>query len=250
MNSTIPTLKLGEMTNEELAEWFGIKVPSFKNSKNKKLEILKDFCDFVITKRGTVVIKTIYIPVYLKKKDRAYPIAYDNFNKYHKSIDTSRNIANRIIMGENVEGISEESFYCYVLTAKKQRYGKCGDLDPAEDGWSYYAIVKQVGEDEYGMPLYEPLTEEEKEIKDRIIQETYGSKAQIQAIAQVVSQLENKEITEECAGSKCIEILQKKNLASFGAMLDRIAKEIGAKRVVRATIFQKKLQLCDNTFTF
>ena len=36
-------LKLGIMTNKELAEWFGMKEHSFRTAKQKKLEELKEY---------------------------------------------------------------------------------------------------------------------------------------------------------------------------------------------------------------
>ena len=37
---------MGKMTNQELADWFGIKIGSFKAKKKIKLEELKDYADF------------------------------------------------------------------------------------------------------------------------------------------------------------------------------------------------------------
>ena len=49
-------LKIGTMTNIELAEWFGISLSTFKNGKKKKLEELKLFADFC-EEKGKINIK-------------------------------------------------------------------------------------------------------------------------------------------------------------------------------------------------
>ena len=52
-------LKLGQMTNQELADWFGIKLSSFKNSKKNKLKELESFAAFEANRNGAD-IKEIY----------------------------------------------------------------------------------------------------------------------------------------------------------------------------------------------
>lgn len=44
-------LTVGEISNKELADWFGIKEATFKNAKAKKLQELKYFADFYEEKR-------------------------------------------------------------------------------------------------------------------------------------------------------------------------------------------------------
>lgn len=54
-------LKLGFMSTKEVSEWFGLtNVKSFKNSMGKKLEILKNFCDFEKVYGGIDVKKIIF----------------------------------------------------------------------------------------------------------------------------------------------------------------------------------------------
>lgn len=56
-------------TNEELAEWFQIKPPSFTKTKRKKLEYLKYFADFEEVKRKIKIIK-VYEPNYINPRDK------------------------------------------------------------------------------------------------------------------------------------------------------------------------------------
>lgn len=39
-------LKLGKMTSQELSEWFGVKVRSFSNNRDRYFDKLKYFADF------------------------------------------------------------------------------------------------------------------------------------------------------------------------------------------------------------
>ena len=62
---------------KELAEWFGINYNSFRMSRDKKLEELKDYADFEIEYNATskrinsINVKKVYHNVYYKsyKKD-------------------------------------------------------------------------------------------------------------------------------------------------------------------------------------
>ena len=58
-------LKLGKMTTKELAEWFGISYGTFRNSKQKRFEELKEFCFFEEV-YGGVQINAIINPIYIK----------------------------------------------------------------------------------------------------------------------------------------------------------------------------------------
>lgn len=63
------------MDNKALAEWFGIKPDSIRsgNAKQKKLEELKEYCDFEINK-SRVIIKKVYEDTYVKSKSKIYKI--------------------------------------------------------------------------------------------------------------------------------------------------------------------------------
>lgn len=48
----IMELNIGYMSNEKLAEWFGIKPKTLRNTKRKRMEELKYFCSFEQVYRG------------------------------------------------------------------------------------------------------------------------------------------------------------------------------------------------------
>ena len=85
------------MTNAELAEWFGIKPNSFRNTKTQKLEELKRFAEFEVEKTKVRITK-IYKSTYVKKKSADYSIVKAEFTQvYNKSkIDTASNVSKKI----------------------------------------------------------------------------------------------------------------------------------------------------------
>ena len=142
-------LRVGLMTNSELAEWFGVKPASFRNHKPKKLEELKKYADFEL--KGTrIYIKKIYgSKVYIKRQD--YSIVREEFTQvYNKSkIDTASNVSKKIYNKRKDDlTIKESTTYEYTKAARNELYGKpfvgCG-----EKGVCRYIWAKQIGEGQY-----------------------------------------------------------------------------------------------------
>ena len=138
------------MTNAELAEWFGIKPNSFRNTKTQKLEELKRFAEFEVEKTKVRITK-IYKSVYVKKKSADYSIVKEEFTQvYNKSkIDTASNVSKKIYRKRKDDlTIKESTTYEYTKAARNELYGKpfvgCG-----ERGVCRYIWAKQIGEGQY-----------------------------------------------------------------------------------------------------
>ena len=138
------------MTNAELAEWFGIKPNSFRNTKTQKLEELKRFAEFEVEKTKVRITK-IYKSVYVKKKSADYSIVKEEFTQvYNKSkIDTASNVSKKIYnKRKNDLTIKESTTYEYTRAARNELYGKpfvgCG-----ERGVCRYIWAKQISEGQY-----------------------------------------------------------------------------------------------------
>ena len=85
-------LKLGVMTTQEIAEWFGLKPKSYLNHRAEKLNQLKEYAEFT-TEKGKINITKIIHPEYVKKSmNKNYTIVKDNFdNTWNPNgIDTSK----------------------------------------------------------------------------------------------------------------------------------------------------------------
>ena len=57
-----------KVSSSELADWFGIAYGTYRNQRKKKLEELKDFCDYEEV-YGGVIIKEVYFDEYYKYQD-------------------------------------------------------------------------------------------------------------------------------------------------------------------------------------
>ena len=143
-------LKLGYMTNAELAEWFGIKPNSFRNTKTQKLEELKNFAEFEVEKTKVRITK-IYRPVYVKKKSADYSIVKEEFTQVYNDskIDTASNVSKKIYNKRKSDlTIKESTTYEYTRVARNELYGKpfigCG-----EKGVCRYIWAKQIGDGQY-----------------------------------------------------------------------------------------------------
>lgn len=85
-------LRLGKITNIELAEWFGTTEKQISHKKKQFLDKLEDYCVFKPI-RGGIEIKIIIKPFYVKNKN--YQIAKDQFNNYwsETGLDTCTHVA-------------------------------------------------------------------------------------------------------------------------------------------------------------
>ena len=99
-------LKLGVMTNEELAEWFGVKLTSFKNTKRKKLEELKLFADFY-EEKGKVIVTEVYEPVYQKQQGKTKQMVISKIDQVwsEDGLDSCSRVGNKICELLEEEGI-------------------------------------------------------------------------------------------------------------------------------------------------
>ena len=184
-------LKLGYMTNAELAEWFGIKPNSFRNTKTQKLEELKRFAEFEVEKTKVRITK-IYKSVYVKKKSADYSIVKEEFTQvYNKSkIDTASNVSKKIYnKRKNDLTIKESTTYEYTRAARNELYGKpfvgCG-----ERGVCRYIWAKQIGDGQY-----ERFNETEQAIYKRLLVKYF--KGADEKTIFVRDMIKRGEITEE-----------------------------------------------------
>ena len=142
-------LRVGLMTNSELAEWFGVKPASFRNHKPKKLEELKKYADFEL-KGARIYIKEIYgSKVYIKRQD--YSIVKEEFTQvYNKSkIDTASNVSKKIYNKRKSDlTIKESTTYEYTREARNELYGK-PFIGKGKLGTCRYIWVKKLDEGKY-----------------------------------------------------------------------------------------------------
>ena len=228
-------LKLGIMTNAELADWFGVKPKTFANAKAKKLEELKEYAEFKES-RGKVEIVTIYYPVYIQKKSRNYEIVKEGFEKNlnPSGLDTLRRISCQICEDNPDLTIALNTAYCYTADYAKEAYGVTNSNICGTKGCRHYEFGKWVEGEEYPIAL----TEEENIIKQRLLKKYFGDTEEKQLL--VKNLISAGELTREAAWGYYERISNMDH--NYQAFLGELEHEIGHK-VVRATRFTKMTQL-------
>lgn len=184
----------GKKTNKELAEWFGITAGTFANTKKQRLEELKDFAEFHMEGIKVVIDKVIISEYtnqakqnYLKVKNKVNP----NWNK--NGLDSCTRVAKiiyeQLIKEDESFKLQNNTVYQYTRRSRNELYGKPFSSG-GEIGKCEYIWCKKINNN------YEFLTEEEKNIRDKLIKKYFGDATQKQLLVkQMVQEGELK--TEE-----------------------------------------------------
>lgn len=169
-------LHLGKMTSKELAEWFGISENTFKRKecKEKKLETLKKYAKYHLEgeTRKVVYIDEIYEDTYVAEEGSPAFLAVKELTSQNwdeSGYDTCSNVNDKIYPQVKSKGheIKKTTSYYYVCKGRSELYGSPLNHTGGSLGHCHYEWCKK---DKNGK--YQPLTEEEKEIK-RIISKKY-----------------------------------------------------------------------------
>lgn len=163
-------LKLGKMTQKELAEWFGITHNSFRtNPKTKanKLELLKTYADYHIEGRS-VVIDRIIIPEYSKAYHKIEELFESTWNA--NGIDSCARVGKQIYQTnkEVSSQIQLKTTQAYTGSIKRKWYGRNHMDEEGEKGISKYTWAKL----EKGEVV--PVSVEEAQIIKACSEEVYG----------------------------------------------------------------------------
>lgn len=230
-------LKLGKMTNKELAEWFGIQLGSFKSRKKSKLEELKAFAEFEEVYGGANIIKIIE-PVYSKKGSQSKQIIFDEFlNEWDKSgLDTVNNVTDKIYFKRGNElTVLKSTGYQYALEARNEYFGK-PYLDMGKLGKCMYVWCKKEVTDE-GVVVLTLFNEEEQAIKKELMTKYF--KTDEEKDVMLAEMVKAGEITKEQAYDKMAEMrgLNEEGFLGFKAALE---EALGAS-VVKGTVIEKNV---------
>lgn len=231
-------LKLGIMTNAELANWFGVTQGSFKATKAKKLEELKDFADFEEVK-GKVNIKEIYYDTYVKRGSKAYEIYKEEFDKEWSDtgIDSCSRVNTAILTKREADlKIKESTGYYYTRKTRNELYG-VPFMAPGIKGTCEYKWVKCVGE---GLDIkYIPLTPEEEKIKKDLHTKYFGDSSDKSVM--IKAMVMRGELTKEEAWD-AYENISNMTDNAFMNFLTELRTALGGCKLVHGTEIHKFIE--------
>lgn len=142
----IKQLKKGIMTNKELADWFRIKEKSFRDTRAKKLEILKEYAEFE-NLRGKVNILKIKKPIYTKGSENYKLIKEKTIEQWSSTgLDTCKLVAEKIKKNYKAKlTVSDTTLYSYTCNSKRELWGKA--FGEGEIGYCVYELCMEDGAD-------------------------------------------------------------------------------------------------------
>lgn len=223
-------LKLGYMTSEELATWFGIKRNSFIKRKEQKLKELAFFAQFHLSK-GKVYIDEIFIPEYTKQYELNYKKVKEALPKYWSAtgLDTCTNVSHKIYIKEIKynSDIKESTTYRYTTRARNDLFGR-PLVARGELGECHYILCKKLPSGECDF-----FTPEEDKIKKEMLKKYFSTADEMTVM--VNEMVSRGEITSEEAWRTYAEMIDMQN--NYPAFLTELTAAIGYQ-VVKGTVIE------------
>jgi hypothetical protein len=231
-------LKPGIISNEELAEWFGVKETTFRNKKKKKLEELKEYCDFEILPGGKINITYVEAAglTYEKKGSKSKELLRERVKeeslkpKSHcsKPIDVYEGIQNDLEFRKKLTiKPSTTKTYVYVLYCelwgKTQTYRK-----PGTEGTlgRRKRVLCSFNEEIYE---WEPVSDEDLEFfyscKKEMTKEQMLNRTKLQF--DVAADVREGSITKEEADRELSELTQ--ILIAYEYAIEQLSKKLGRR---------------------
>lgn len=241
-------LRLGKISIKELADWFGVKEKTYRNTKQKRLGELKAYAEFEEVYGGINITKILdeNLVTYKKSLSKSKEIVFNAFDEeWDKSgLDTCSHVADKIYTKySNKLDIAHSTTYSYTRAARKEFYGvpfiSCGS-----HGHCSYAWVKITVQD--GDIKYLALNEKEEQIKKQLLKKYFSTDEEIEM--HIAMEVESGEITKAEAYDKIAE-LRSYNRAGFMAFKRDLEEKIGSK-ITRGTFIEKTLVATDDIFIF
>lgn len=200
-------------TNNQIAQWFGLKAKKFSNKqqKKKKLEELKNFAEYELVGNKTkkIFIKQVYEPIYSKQGSKNQQIIDNIFESYWsengRGLDTCARVSAAIYRDEIVP-LSYKTTEKYVGKSKRKDYGR-NYMEAGRKGHSVYAWGKYIQDGDQVRLI--PLTQEQEKIKNKLIKKYFGDTTDKQIFVQ--GMVDNGEISKEQAWDVLDELTNMSN---------------------------------------
>lgn len=222
-------LKLGKVSNAELASWFLVEETTLSRRKKKYLERLKLYCDF-ISCRGGVEILEIYKAFYIQNKN--YKIVEDNFDNYwdESGLDTCRHVGEQIHEDFQEQlTVQEDTTVKHVAQVRNSKFNKPNGDDVGPEGRCHYVLCKK---DNKGKPVW--LNYEEDQIKKQLLEKWFKGADEKTIIVQ--SMINEGQITKEEAWSVYSKLMRLPK--SYSGFMSEFKKLTGTQ-LIRGTFIER-----------
>ena len=208
-------LRLGIMTNTDLADWFDIKLDTFKKKRSSYLEKLTPFCKF-INLRGKIEVLEIYEPIYVKSESKAYqyylkevPAAW-----HYGQPETCTRVANEIF--DSTVGVKESTGIKYTIEVRNKLWG----IPSFENPQCQYEQAKMYRGIKPSENRYELLTPTEYDIFKSLHAIYYDPDKEAKQKVLIQEMVEKHELSkEEAFDIICNEMTYKSFISELSAKL-------------------------------
>ena len=229
-------LKEGYITSKDLAKWFGIKANTLSKNKQKKLQELKNYADFEV-KKNKVYIKKVLKPYYSKAYDTVLNCIDSCWSQ--TGLDSCSRVSMQILEENHELKIKPSTIYSYTRSGRDLLYGKpfttIGTIGSCVYVWCKRSL------DENNQIHYDFLTEEEQEIKKKLITKYFGDATQKQLLMK--GMVDAGQLTVEQAWYELMKITNMQD-GNFLEFLKQLQATLGCQ-VVRGTYVTRQLSAFD-----
>lgn len=249
-------LRLGKMTSQEIADWFGLKNAKSLSNKTKnynhKYEELSEYCEYKKIHGGYEIINIFNQDIlkYEKQRPEAYQYVKDNYKQEQRSLDTITRVAAALYTKKPSSlHISYSTIKKYTGELKNKEYGSrehgIGTKGTSETIWSKIIgeIGKNISLDLMAQREYVELTEEELELIHTRFGEWYTDTNQ--AILDIKEQITKQELTKEEAWKKFENKIGLSD-ASYADFIASVSDEIKCNWLTKASKLNEGIQLFED----
>ncbi len=236
-------LKIGKISNKDLAMWFGISANSFSKNKENKLKELEQFAKFHIDNKNHIIIDEVYNDKYGKKNytDKVIKKIDESWDEY--GLDSCSRVSYEIyedLCEEDADfNLKPSTVYNYTIKGRNELYGKPFSEAGGQIGSCIYTWCKKREDGHYDF-----LNDEEKVIKEELQKKYFGDTTEKQIM--VKAMVAAGEISKEEAWDVLEEMTNMRD-AGFMGFLKELQAKIGCQ-VVRGTYVTRNIGVKPSAF--
>lgn len=239
------TLRLGKMTTQEIANWFGINSTKTLSNSTKKYkhryEELSEYCEYKKYHGGFEIIKIFDENeiIYIDQRKEVQEYVKNNYKQYWQSLDTCTRVAAELYLNKPKKlKVEYGTIEYYVKKFKNIDYGstkyRFGEQGFNERVWA--KIIGKIGSlvtiEEQASKKYIELTDEEIEFIHKRFNEWYTNIDK--AVLEIKEKIANKELDKEKAWEELENTIGLSD-ASYAGFIETVSREIKCNWVTKAS---------------